>query len=280
MLETILGLLKILPRGAFPIVHFLAHYSAELQHFPIKLKTTGDILYADLRHRIWFPIWKFGCYRHCLGEDKVVRDIIEEGDCVWDVGANIGYMALTFRHSVGEIGNVVCFEPSPTARTFLFESTRPYKNIEIVPKAVGKISGEVSFKERDQLDQSQCMNDGEIDCFVVPLISLDEEWDDRGNPNVDFIKVDVEGFDANVFEGASSVISNTRPNIMFEALSDKEYFKILELLKSYSNDYEFFRIHHDGTAKKPTKPSSSTGDGTHNYLALNNKSRKHTCVTF
>jgi hypothetical protein len=48
---------------------------------------------------------------------------IRRGDHVWDVGANVGYYALSFSGQVGSFGRVFAFEPSP-------------RNLELDPKVV------------------------------------------------------------------------------------------------------------------------------------------------
>ena len=67
---------------------------------------------------------------------------------VYDIGANIGYISLVLAKAVGEGGRVMAFEALPANLNRLHENlhlNRLGKIVQVVPGAVGEVSGEVQF---------------------------------------------------------------------------------------------------------------------------------------
>ena len=84
--------------------------------------------------------------------------VVRPGDCVWDVGANVGYYSIKFCEACAE-GQVIAFEPSPINRNRLREALTARQNVTIRPEALGSTPGRLSFSQgRDPLGATSRVN--------------------------------------------------------------------------------------------------------------------------
>jgi FkbM family methyltransferase len=148
--------------------------------------------------------------RH-IAEARLILKLLKPGFHVVDVGANIGYYVLLFKKGIGPDGRVVAIEPSPENLPELLlnvERNSLHKNVEIIEAAVGALTGTAGLQRG--------INSGVISdssaAYAVRLDTLDNMIRDR----VDFIKIDVEGFESFVLKGASRIISECRPILFVE----------------------------------------------------------------
>ncbi len=274
MIDNLLGawirLARVIPRGGFPLVRASAALLPTLRNWPIELKLVpGVTVRGDLRESVWYALWKYGCYPHQRGEDRLVSSFLRSGDVVWDVGANIGYTAALYSHLVGESGRVIAFEPGPRAFEFLQRTTHGMPNVEAVNLAVSDGPGELWFVEERRLDRSAVVPADSPEATTrVPADSLDSfaSSSDRC-PAPTFIKIDVEGHEDSVFRGAANTITTHRPVIEFEALSDDELAKSRGHVARFGGgEYSVFQITHDGRLAE--SGSARIADHTSNFLAL------------
>lgn len=154
-----------------------------------------------------------------------IRNTLRPGDVVADVGANNGFTGVLFARSVGPSGRVVGFEPSPTNLEAARQNIRlnAISNFELVPAAVGATGGKVSFDPG--FGNGSVATGGPIE---VPLVTLDEYFGDTG---VDFLKIDIEGYELEALRGARRLLAR-RPALAIEihvALYPDRERQILEL---------------------------------------------------
>ena len=76
-----------------------------------------------------------------------LRNHLQKGQTVWDVGANIGYFSLEFARLVGSEGKVLSFEPHPEIFQVLGGNIKrnKYKNIRVLNQACGAVTGETKL---------------------------------------------------------------------------------------------------------------------------------------
>lgn len=150
------------------------------------------------------------------------------GDVVLDVGACEGAFALDcLLHRGAE--HVYCFEPdSRMAHALELTAARNNLNpcLTVVSAAVGDMSGAVEFVENalDPLNSrvgSEASLDGQP--RVVRQVSLDEWSDEAGIRAVDYLKVDAEGSDLAVLQGAGCLIRRWKPRIAVTAYHHPEH---------------------------------------------------------
>lgn len=158
-------------------------------------------------------IYANGLYEpHIVGE--IINNVPTAGVC-FDVGANIGHHTIIMSQCVGENGVVFAFEPIPHIRKQMEESLalNNIKNVTIIPEALSNKDGEMNLCiNQDNIGGSSLVNTGEGTKIIVKVRTLDSYNYDR----VDFIKIDVEGFEYNVLLGAEETIKKSHPTILFE----------------------------------------------------------------
>lgn len=151
-------------------------------------------------------------------EKHVTREIkhfLTPGVVLVDVGANIGYYTLVAASSLGDTGKIIAFEPSPENCSLLKMSVEKngFRNVKVYTKAVADISGVVGLK----MDDSNGMIHKEhLDActYQVEAVTLDDVL--RNESRIDVIKMDIEGAEGLVIQGAEQIIQLHRPVIFTE----------------------------------------------------------------
>jgi len=157
-----------------------------------------------------------------LGE-AMVADLTRTPGLFLDVGSNLGLMSL-FVLSKLPHQKIFAFEPGPTQRRLLTETVSRNNlddRVEIIGRAIGASSGRQTFFVHRSADVAK---DGLVDTgrsdiaerIEVEVETLDRWWAAAGKPEVSVIKVDTEGAEKLVFDGAREMITATRPAIYFE----------------------------------------------------------------
>lgn len=135
---------------------------------------------------------------------------IRPGDCVWDVGANVGLYSELFAGAVGASGKVISFEPSPACVALLEERIRDRDggaSWEIVPVALSAEDGEawLSVESGDTAPGNHLASPDEASTVVVRTARADSlVLAGREAPAV--VKIDVEGFEGEVLDGMATVL--------------------------------------------------------------------------
>ena len=143
-------------------------------------------------------------------EADLVRSLLVPGMRTADVGANIGYYALMLAQIVGPTGHIIAIEPSRENLTELRLNIElnQLRNVEIVCKAVGN--------ERKGVGLRSGINGGvvvdEVPSYHVQLDLIDNII----TAPIDFIKIDIEGYEGFAIDGAWRVLSEYRPTIFLE----------------------------------------------------------------
>ena len=141
---------------------------------------------------------------------KLMLGSITAGDCVWDVGGNVGLYSKLFADLVGEKGRVFAFEPSPVNLVALRQTIRDRNNVVVLPIALGDRNGTVRFQQgSDDLGAtSRCLDAKTADPrhVDVEIMRGDElvRTGRVGMPSV--IKIDTEGFEVDVIEGCCGIL--------------------------------------------------------------------------
>jgi FkbM family methyltransferase len=154
-----------------------------------------------------------------------VQHLLRPGMTVLDLGAHHGLYSLLAAKCVGRDGQVIAFEPSPRERRRLARHLKLNRasNVKVQSCALGPDSygtGEF-YLVQDGQDGCNSLRPPavrEATCAIrVPLRRLDEEMERLGVTRVDFIKMDVEGAELGVLQGAAGILSGpARPAILAE----------------------------------------------------------------
>ena len=160
--------------------------------------------YILIEQRRWFEKeWPF------------VLQFVRPGMTFVDIGANVGVYSLAVARAVGLTGRVLSFEPSATARGQLLEgrALNHLTNMEVVDAAASNYVGTGALSEPTDTEFGGLAKGGSL---PVRVTTLDTEFFGRNMLTVDFLKIDVEGHELAVLEGATRVLTEQSPLVMFE----------------------------------------------------------------
>jgi FkbM family methyltransferase len=182
-----------------------------------------------------------------------IDNYIGDGD-VLEIGAHIGYETLYLAERVRKDKRVIAFEPSPKTQIFLKTNCIPFKNIEIIGKAVSDKSGQTEMQTYTLFSAWNTLGKkGRFPEFMESLLSpqkniisqttIDDFLSSRNELKPSFIKIDAENYEYQVLRGGEKTLSKYRPVITFEGgdLNRSPRYstkKIIELLGTHG--YKFY----------------------------------------
>jgi len=161
---------------------------------------------------------------------------LRSGDVVVDVGANIGTLSLCASRSVGVSGKVYSIEPHPRTFSYLkhnLEINRIH-NVTAYNCAAGNSSGIIHLSDKMADDENTVIHDETG--LIVPVHTLDELF--SLEKHIHLLKLDVEGYEKFVLEGASEMLSRTEL-IYFEAW--KQHFSRFDYC--FADVWQILNIH-------------------------------------
>jgi len=167
--------------------------------------------------------------------------LIRPGDTVMDIGANIGIVTVCMAKLVGSSGRVHSFEPNPSLVQLLRQviEHNQLANVKLHPVALGQDEGrlELRIPKFNAGAASLVRNYDLPDCepVSVPVRRLSAIAAEESIRTVRLIKIDVEGYEAEVFLGGRELLQSAHPDaILFEfnertkaSLSEYPLIKIL-----------------------------------------------------
>jgi len=197
----------------------------------------------------------FGTYEaHVL---RVIRAVVRLGDVCVDVGAHKGFLTLHLASAVGLRGKVLAFEPDPRAVALLRANINRnrFGQVTVYDVALGNQSGTCELVLSRQLGwSSRFPNDlaktVASHTIVVRSRTLDEVLAEQGiSPAKDclsFMKIDAEGSEPLILEGARESLAAFKPVIHLEinrgslAAGNLSVGSLEDLLRSL--DYELYSV--------------------------------------
>jgi FkbM family methyltransferase len=150
---------------------------------------------------------------------------LKPGMTVVDAGANIGLHTLFFAKRVGPEGRVYAFEPGQSAfgRLQSHVERNQIANVRCFHCALGASEGVVSITENCKDNSRNFVvetSSGTAGARSVSLRCLDRVLKEEGVARIDFLKIDVEGFEPQVLKGASSYLRQQLIGVLQLELDD------------------------------------------------------------
>ncbi|HKN74646.1 MAG TPA: FkbM family methyltransferase [Candidatus Acidoferrum sp.] len=274
------------PTVARRIKRFLAS-PAKRQYIALALRARRMFPEMAIPLRLPFGAWwlaEKGALDHELmydgfeeAEVRFVQRLLRPGMTVLDIGAHHGLYTLLTAKRVGRHGRVIAFEPSLRECRRLAQHVRVNrcKNVEVEACAVGDMSGEAELFMVDGFrDWGNSLRPPDVPeptrVVRAPVRKLDDVLAERGIDHVDFIKLDTEGGELAVLEGARRLLQTApRPAILAEVEDIRTRpwgypaREIMQLLARWN--YRWFALSEMGTLY-PASPDDESYDS--NYVAL------------
>jgi FkbM family methyltransferase len=189
-------------------------------------------------------------FRDQRAEIQAVLSSLQSGDRAVDVGAYKGSYLYWLRKAVGQQGKVFAFEPQPELKRYLeiICAASKWGNVQVYDLAVSDMVGRATLNvpsggvspgaSLEQAVASSAPGRG-YECAVD---TLDRCLKNAGPIN--FLKVDAEGHELQVFRGAADILSRFTPVILFECearhLSNHTMRDVFSYLQNLGYDGEFF----------------------------------------
>ncbi|MCI5196119.1 MAG: FkbM family methyltransferase [Candidatus Electrothrix sp. AW5] len=165
-------------------------------------------------------------FEGCFEEEEIdfVSDRLKLIDkpVILDIGANIGLHSLIWSFRFESRSEIYAFEPSKYTRDILKRNIKINKkcsNIKVIPLAVSNCCGTTFFFDADDNAYSSLKNTERKNIkekYKVDTITIDKFVADNNMKKIDFLKVDVEGFETEVIEGAKKCLSKFTPDVFIE----------------------------------------------------------------
>ena len=211
----------VLSINRIPVCSAIVRWLLRLFNFreDVLMTLDGHKMYVNTIDRMMAVMfWKFSGSE--AYERQFIKELIREGMCVVDIGANMGYHTLQLAKHVGASGKVYAFEPDPKNYRLLVKNVQAneYQNVTTVERAVCHQSEGVSLfvcEENRGDNRIFNSNDGRKEVKVGSVI-LDQFFEGI-EENIDFIKIDTQGAECLVFSGMEGLVKkNSQIKIICE----------------------------------------------------------------
>ena len=170
---------------------------------------------------------------------------------IFDIGACNGGIALLY-NELFKKSNIYCFEPFIPSFEELKKNTARFNNISIFNMAFSNVSGQIDFHVNNfpptnsilatHPDSNKNWGEGLLDTkekIKVKSITLDEFIDEYGIEKIDILKLDTQGSEYQILEGASKSIEQNKISLIYLEIiimstyqQQKSFDEILLLLRN------------------------------------------------
>ena len=226
----------------------------------LRYKGEFDVEFRGAKFKIYNPsyttieneIFWYGIDGYELISFSIWQKLATEADCIVDIGANTGIFSLVAASSNSD---ALIFAYEPVKRTLeIFQKNikiNPNFNITATNIAISNKVGKSLFYDVNTASQlSASLNPDKLNHhnniveYNVNVSTLDNEIKSK----IDLIKIDVEMHEFEVLEGMINIISNYRPSLIIEILTDELKEKIIDFMLKYN--YEIFNINENKGLEK------------------------------
>jgi FkbM family methyltransferase len=172
-------------------------------------------------------------------EFPLLDRLVEPGDWVLDIGANVGHYTRRMSELVGPDGRVIALEPIPATFALLAANARffPHDNVSLLNVAASDSTMSVGMHIPDFYQGLHNYYQAHVSADAAGLQVLTVNIDALGIPRrIKLVKMDVEGHELRVLRGMRATIERHRPAMIVETAS-REVTALIE-----SMGYEIERL--------------------------------------
>jgi FkbM family methyltransferase len=182
------------------------------------------VLSGPLRGAGWLPrSAPHGCWLGIYERrtQRLLSRQVATGDVVFDVGAHVGFYSLLASRLVGPEGRVIAFEPWPPNIELLERhlAHNGASNVTVMKAAVGERTGQERFDGTGEPSMGALAAEGDL----VDLVCIDDLVEVGAVPSPRLIKIDVEGAESRVLQGAAATLAKHRPAVLLAAHGWKQW---------------------------------------------------------
>ncbi len=199
----------------------------------------------------------------------VVQKVLQPGDTALDIGANLGLVSFKILERVGQSGKVIAFEPQSRMVSYIEQSINHngIGNLDLQKMGLADKPGilRLSIPEHNAGAASFATETGG-DFEEVPVTTLDDFNRNLSLNNVRLVKIDVEGFEPQVFLGGKEFFTKVKPDVVvFEENRKVEGIpESISTIQSYGYDLYFLPKAWFSVTLRPYQ----TGALAHDFVAI------------
>lgn len=159
-------------------------------------------------------------------EMELWRTQIRPDMTVIDVGANVGVYTFSAAQRVGETGKVIAIEPFKACVNCLQETSRinqlPW--VKIYEAAASDYCGSAKLSLHNASELNEVISDNSpnydlANTVTIQCLTLDSLIETENLTRVDWLKIDAEGHEIKVLQGAERLLTEFKPNIIYENIA-------------------------------------------------------------
>lgn len=215
-------------------INLLSKVKREYKH-----TISGKVIYYDINNDIGRNLYLTGKFEE--SELKLCAEYLQQDSVVLDIGANIGLHSVFFSTITDSL--IYSFEPSKKTFGKLIRNTESIDNILTFNFALSNENQIVDFYEAKDNAYSSLKDTKRkaIESISkVICLKLDDLFQLFNPSKIDFVKIDVEGFEQNVLEGMQNIISKFKPVIYCEIYkgtdSNPDPLRTINFIKKFGYD--------------------------------------------
>lgn len=185
-----------------------AAYRRLARHRPVARAAirTRNVLTALLSHR-----FADGIEADRNGEAMLAEAALRGARTIFDIGANVGEWSATALSAAPHAQLLVAYEPSRSGADALRRRFEGRDAVQVVEAAVSDAAGQMTFYEEPDTGEASSLLAGHSRPDAVrrqvAVVTVDDELARLGLDQLDFLKVDAEGFDLHVLRGARGALA-------------------------------------------------------------------------
>jgi len=227
--------------GKMPLLNFISWLGLTKN---VKTQKTFDEnikINLDLEDWIQKQIYFFGRYEVEKKETMLWKNILKEGQTIFDIGANIGYYSLLASKRIGD-GRIYAFEPVKQTFERLTKNVKinNFKNIKVNNLAVSNEEGTVDIYVANSKNTGTSSITNHMhfngDKQTVKSLTIDHFVKSNNIEAMDIVKIDVEGAEMMVIEGMEKSLRKFNPIVMIELIDER----LKAAGSSIKEAYDFF----------------------------------------
>lgn len=179
----------------------------------------------------------------------ICKHLVGPGDTVLDIGANVGAVSMILAQLVGETGKIHAFEPQLRLAN-LFQQTLEHNHVSNVflhNLALGAQQALLDMYIHPTNSGAASLTrkyEGVEEKISVPVVNTTDYLSQLNLPSIRFVKIDVEGYEYEVIQGAFEYFMTNPPEaILFELNDHSVSFASQPVIRLFSDlGYRFFNI--------------------------------------
>lgn len=210
------------------------------------IKYHGGKIFLNLRESQMMRARALGIYEY--KKMKLFKKLVKPNMTILDIGVNKGYFSLLSAKLMKDKGNILSFEPDPDNCKWIKKSiaANNYKSIRLFQIALFNKNGKKTFFKGAKSGHHSLIKNSGLGSTTIQTQKLDDFIDEENITKINLIKIDVEGADIEVLEGAQKLLKNQSPKLIIDIhkIDRKKFFNLLENLS-----YNIFDYNNDGFQK-------------------------------